>query len=176
MKCAYTGCEAVVGRKSSRALYCSDKCKWLAWSQSHPRKPEGTVIVPQGSRIVPPDALEGFQALSDVVGRGSFGVTPIVAQGGANAVSDVPAKFAAVDAKQAATDARLAAIEAKPIGRRSGTDPILWKHGANCYRNHGCKCRVCLDGHAEKVRRARKPRVVVVAAVLEPLLSQPLIP
>lgn len=128
---------------------------------------------------MPPDALEGFQALSDVVGRGSFGVTPIVAQGGAEAVSDVPAKFAAVDAKQAATDARLAAIEAKPIGRRSGTDPILWKHGANCYRNHGCKCRVCLDGHAEKVKaafaRKQARRTVKELAPEAPLPSQPFV-
>lgn len=36
--------------------------------------------------------------------------------------------------------------------------PTKWKHGANCYDNHGCRCQVCRDGKAAVMRdwRARR--------------------
>ncbi len=32
----------------------------------------------------------------------------------------------------------------KVLGPRSR--PQDWKHGANCYSNHGCRCEICVAG------------------------------
>lgn len=46
----------------------------------------------------------------------------------------------------------------RPTTKRSR--PEVWKHGANCYVNHGCRCAICTNGAREaRARYARRPRL-----------------
>jgi len=46
----------------------------------------------------------------------------------------------------------------RPTTNRSR--PEVWKHGANCYVNHGCRCATCTKGAREyRARYARRPRL-----------------
>lgn len=78
----------------------------------------------------------GRRAASVPEGRGQVGSLPIVAPEGANRVSDLDE-----------LRARIAVLEQRPLGRAGNVEPAKgWKHGANCYRNHGCRCAMCVEG------------------------------
>jgi hypothetical protein len=47
-------------------------------------------------------------------------------------------------------------ITTKAPGLRS--TPEIWKHGANCYRNHGCRCVTCKTAHRD-YQQARRERI-----------------
>lgn len=48
-------------------------------------------------------------------------------------------------------------VTTRPTTKRSR--PEVWKHGANCYVNHGCRCAICTNGAREsRARYARRPR------------------
>ena len=76
--------------------------------------------------------------------RAKAGLEPIAAPEPSYAVSRV-----------AELEARIASLERRPpvavLPGKPRSTPAEWKHGANCYRNHGCRCDVCVSG-----MRARK--------------------
>ena len=82
--------------------------------------------------------------------RGEVGSAPIVAPEPSYAVSRV-----------AELEARIAALERRPpvsvLPGKPRSSPAQWKHGANCYRNHGCRCETCVSGmrQASRTRRQR---------------------
>lgn len=78
-------------------------------------------------------------ATTDRQSMAQVGQPPIIAPEGANAVL----------ARLAALEARLPAV----LAVRTPSDPASWKHGANCYRNHGCRCQVCIDGARARWKR-----------------------
>lgn len=45
----------------------------------------------------------------------------------------------------------------KPIGPRSRVHE--WRHGRNCYANHGCRCDVCRSDNREYQRNRTMPRL-----------------
>ena len=127
--CAVCGVEFTPKRKW--AAFCSAKCRYAAWARLHPR---GAIV-------------ESV--------RGEVGPAPIVAQKPANAV------LLAVVPQVNALEARVALLERRPpvsvLPARAPSSPATWKHGANCYRNHGCRCETCVTG-MRAAGRARKRR------------------
>ena len=117
-------CEKPFTPKRKWAAFCSAACRYAAWAKLHPR---ATIAEPV---------------------RGQVGLEPIAAPDAANAVSEL------ADLK-----ARLAVVEHELVTRTptprlfvlKPSAPATWRHGANCYRNHGCRCAVCVEG-----MRARK--------------------
>lgn len=84
--------------------------------------------------------------------------TPQAAKAQPEGVRPNPAGNAVPEAANTvlALAARVAELEAMArAGKRfSSVEPATgWKHGANCYRNHGCRCAVCLEGHRIAARR-----------------------
>lgn len=141
-------CGKPTHRKRKWARFCSPTCRFTHWAKTHPRQPVGTVIVPSGSRMVLPTAVEGQAVTTDVLERAEVGAAAIVAPELAHAVSRV-----------AELEARIAALERRPpvsILPALKPRPETWKHGANCYRNHGCRCTICVTGMREKGRARRR--------------------
>lgn len=142
-------CGKATRQKRKWARFCSQTCRFRQWAKEHPRKPAGSVIVPQGTRIALPDSVDSFQALADLVGLPK----PIVAPEPSNAVLEAVSEIGTLKARLEALESR------KQFGRgSSGQDPTRWKHGANCYRNHGCRCDVCVEGKRAVGRARRRPR------------------
>lgn len=47
-----------------------------------------------------------------------------------------------------------------------------WKHGANCYANHGCRCEICMKGYREKWRAFRKKKREERRLLLSPEINE----
>ena len=114
--------------------FCSTHCKNRAWRRLH--RPGRTL----GPVAMVPEGLE-----------------TIVAQEGANAVQPAPGIAHAAIERCAELEQRVQRLEQLPR-RSSGSDATKWLHGANCYRNHGCRCVICKEGAnaAARARRARR--------------------
>lgn len=120
--CAHCG-QAIVNIRRKWVRFCSQKCRLAAWAAKHPR------------------------------------VKPVAGGGEANAApADVQ-----VDSAPTLHSRQVAALEARVLelehlataGRlhvRQPSAPETWKHGANCYRNHGCRCTVCVEGMRQRKR------------------------
>ena len=83
--------------------------------------------------------------------RGQAGSVRLSDERGANAVLEALSQIETIQA-------RLAQLEAKPpvktLAVKSPSSPATWKHGANCYRNHGCRCQICVEGMRGRRRTA----------------------
>lgn len=101
-------------------VYCSPKCKNKAWTLAHPRRQEPLYCV---------DNAIGSEGV----------VLPVVVAADARQVAALRIRVAELEA----------AISLKPTSRLfvlKPSGPATWKHGANCYRNHGCRCGICVAG------------------------------
>lgn len=115
------------------ARFCSPACRYAGWASG---KRQGT----NAGQV-----------------EGKVGLGEIVAPEPANSLESYNAQLwlTALETLRA----RVAALEALPV-RYHGlavttpSDPATWKHGANCYRNHGCRCETCVAG----MRTARLSR------------------
>ena len=158
LRCACPGCENPLSRVRTAGKvqrFCSPKCRNKDYMLRHPRAARTAILQPgyvalPASTVVQPEGAGGVQA--------------------ATLVSDVaalPAPCAPISGMLVASlEARLAELEKRPVfGRSSGQDATKWKHGANCYRNHGCRCVTCVEGNRARLKGWRQTRRKALAGL-----------
>ncbi len=140
-RCAGPGCEVGLTRVRTAGTpqrFCSARCRGRAYALAHPRALRTAILAP------------GYVALP---------ASTIVAPEGGNAVLEA--------GELEGLKARLAVVEHELVTRtptprlhvKTPSAPATWKHGANCYWNHECRCVVCVDGsRAASTARSKRRR------------------
>ena len=161
LRCACPGCEVVLSRVRTAGRvqrFCSPKCRCKDYALRHPRADRAHIIQPgyvalPREAIVAPGGAQGVQA--GVLVADVMGVAPPCPPVGEMLTAALEARLADLEPLKA----QVAELAARPrFGRSSGQDPTRWKHGRNCYRNHGCRCEVCVEGNRAKSKARRLNR------------------
>ena len=126
-------CSVEFTPKRKWAAFCSAKCRYAAWARLHPRTTNAEPVRAKAgsAEVVAPEACQGPNTAE------SYNAQIMVNQ--LDALRD-----------------RIAVLERRPpvavLPGKPRSTPADWKHGANCYRNHGCRCEVCVSGMRARSR------------------------